>query len=203
MGEDAVVAVVPGRSCAGCTMCCKLLSIGELNKPQQQWCTHCDIGVGCKIHANKPTECSAFFCQYLLRADLEEDWKPSKCRMVLSYESGPKRIVIHVDEGRKDAWKREPYYSQIKRWAQMAVVNQGQVIVWQGLDAIAVLPHRDINLGRVRQDQLIMTSEKHTHAGVEMNVLVVDRDDPRLAGMQQPTEESPSVEIKVQRRRKE
>jgi hypothetical protein len=48
------VAIVAGRSCAGCTMCCKLLSVEPLNKPRQQWCSHCDIGVGCEIYVTCP-----------------------------------------------------------------------------------------------------------------------------------------------------
>jgi hypothetical protein len=185
--------IVAGRSCAGCTMCCKLLSVQSLNKPRQKWCDHCNIGVGCRIYESRPRECSAFHCQYLLNKELSEAWKPAYCRMVLDYEPHANRIVVHVDSGRSDAWRREPYYSEIKQWALRASQNQGQVIVWQGMDAMAVLPDREVNLGRVRSDQLIITTEQRTLTGPKFDVTVMERSDPRLAGIQQPTRDDPQT----------
>lgn len=191
--EKNAATIVAGRSCAGCTMCCKLLSVEPLNKPRQKWCGHCNIGVGCRIYESKPRECSAFHCGYLLNKEVTEAWKPAHCRMVLDFEPHANRIVIHVDSGRIDAWRREPYYSEIKQWALRASQNQGQVIVWQGMDAVAVLPDREINLGRVRSDQLIITSEKHTLTGIKMDVMVMERNDPRLTGIRQPTSDDPQT----------
>jgi hypothetical protein len=54
------VDVVPGRNCDGCTMCCKLLSVAELDKPPVSWCTLCDVKVGCNAYAGRPTECRDF-----------------------------------------------------------------------------------------------------------------------------------------------
>jgi hypothetical protein len=33
-------------------MCCKVLPIAALEKPEQSWRTHCDIGKGCRIYAD-------------------------------------------------------------------------------------------------------------------------------------------------------
>lgn len=158
------------------------MSIDELEKPRQQWCEHCDIGVGCKIYESKPASCSGFYCGYLLNAPIGEEWRPDACKMVLHYEPFANRIVVHVDSGRRDVWLKEPHYSQIKEWAERAAENEGQVIVWQGLDAIAVLPDREINLGRVRQDQHILTHERRTPFGSTFDVIVVEADDPRVVG---------------------
>ena len=38
----------------GCTACCKILKIRELNKPANTWCKHCNIGVGCGIYDSRP-----------------------------------------------------------------------------------------------------------------------------------------------------
>ena len=40
--ELAQGQIIEGRSCDGCTLCCKLLSVEEIDKPQQHWCEHCD-----------------------------------------------------------------------------------------------------------------------------------------------------------------
>ena len=67
-------------------------------------------------------------------------------------------------------------------------------------DAVAVLPNREKNLGRVRDDQFIVTAERRSAGGVDLDVLVVEKDDPRIQGSQLPTHENPqTVEIKPSR----
>ncbi len=34
------------HSCDGCTVCCKVLKIRELDKPANIWCAECKIGGG-------------------------------------------------------------------------------------------------------------------------------------------------------------
>lgn len=183
--------IVAGRSCEGCTVCCKLLSVDELQKPQQQECEHCDVGVGCKIYEQRPRTCAGFYCGYLLNEPIGEEWKPSECGMVLHYEDFANRIVVHVDGEKRDAWRAAPFYGQIKNWATLASFSQGQVIVWEGLDAVAVLPDKEVNLGPVRADQLIITRERRTILGTQFDVILMDRDDPRIAGQQLPTAANP------------
>lgn len=172
---------VAGRSCAGCTLCCKLLSIAALGKPRAQWCRHCDPSKGCKIYDVRPDECRTFYCGYLTQEKIAEHWQPASSKMVLTYEHDSERIVIHVDPTRAFAWREEPYYSEIKEWAVRAAQSQGQVIVWQGRDAIAILPHTDKNIGAVRDDQFILTIERHGPSGITFDVEVVDAADPRVA----------------------
>lgn len=169
-----------GRSCAGCTLCCKLLSIAALDKPRARWCKHCDPGRGCKIYDDRPNACQNFYCTFLLDDRIGEHWKPSSSKMVLTYEPDQNRIVIHVDPGRPGAWQGEPFYSEIKEWSVRAAQLQGQVLVYQGQDAIVVLPDREVNLGLVGDDQVILTSETPGPDGVRFNVIVADADDPRV-----------------------
>jgi hypothetical protein len=98
--------------------------------------------------------------------------------MVISFELDNNRVAVHVDPGRVGAWRKEPYYSEIKHWAVSGAKTRGQVIVWQGRDAIAVLPDREKFLGPVREDQFIVTARKRGPGGVELDVMVVDKDDP-------------------------
>lgn len=172
----------PVRDCDGCTLCCKLLRIDEFQKPRGEWCGHCEMGEGCRIYADRPAECQSFLCNYLQDPNLGDDWNPKNSRIVPTYEAESNRLVFHVDPGRVGVWRKEPYYSQIKEWSAVAVQTRGLVIVWQGANVIAVLPDREINLGAVRQDQLIITSEKRGPAGLELDVRVVDRDDPMFEG---------------------
>jgi hypothetical protein len=171
------------RSCEGCTMCCKLLSIEALNKPRLQWCTHCDIGVGCKIYEERPPECRTFYCGYLAEPGIGEHWKPTKSKMVVSRATNANRIVIYVDADRSDAWRREPYYSDIKNWARAATKSQGQILVSQGRDMIVVLPDGEANLGPVRDDQVIIARRKRGAGSTGFDHFVVDQDDPILGQM--------------------
>ena len=143
--ED-VPKLVEGRSCAGCTACCKLVAVHELQKPAQTWCQHCEIGAGCRIYEQRPEDCRTFFCGWLLDERIAEDWRPVKSKMVVKFEA--RRIVIHVDKDRRDAWRKEPYHSQIRAWAQAGMAHDGDVIVWEGLDALRIHPAGEEKLGR-------------------------------------------------------
>ena len=179
--SDTAVELVPGRSCQDCTLCCKVLRIDELAKPRHAWCPHCAIGKGCKIYDVRPETCRAFYCGWLINDWLGEHWRPSKSRMIITAEGA--RLVIHVDPGRLDAWRKEPYYSEIRKWAAAAARNRGQVILWQGKDPIAILPGREKHLGPLRDGQFIVTTETQGPQGPVLDARIVDADDPLAVGL--------------------
>ena len=131
---------VDGRACDGCTLCCKLLSIEELEKPPGATCPDCVAGTGCGIYAGRPTECRGFFCDYLLDPALGAEWQPTSSGMVVAYEDYSNSIVIHVDAGTPLAWRAEPFASQISGWATAGARAETQVIVWQGDTRIVIAP---------------------------------------------------------------
>lgn len=139
--------LAPGRSCAGCTACCKLLQVEELPqlKPMQTWCEHCEIGQGCRIYETRPGECRRFYCGWVLDPRIGDAWTPDKCRMVVKFE--PKAIIVYVDKDRRDLWRREPYNGQIRYWARQAADKNGEVIVWEGLTAWRVFERSEERLG--------------------------------------------------------
>ncbi len=167
----------PGRSCEGCTLCCKIFGIPELEKPRHEWCGHCDIGKGCRIYETRPTSCREFVCGWLIDGSVPEHWKPAKSRMVLTTEDGGRRLVINVDTGRLDAWRKAPYYAEIKRMAAAMARSRGQVIVWQGRNAIAILPDRDKPLGPVAPGQIIVTTESAGPGGGDIDVEVMTPEE--------------------------
>ena len=128
------------RHCDGCTLCCTLLSVEELEKSPGTTCVHCREGRGCKIYDGRPTECRGFFCQYLLDEALGEEWRPSRSHIVVAFEDYTNSIVIHVDRRHPDAWQSEPFASQIKAWAALPVAGAPKVIVWQGDQRVAIEP---------------------------------------------------------------
>jgi hypothetical protein len=60
-----------GRACGPCDLCCRLPSIDwaeypELRKPPDAPCLHLDVGVGCRIHPDRPIHCASFQCLWLM-----------------------------------------------------------------------------------------------------------------------------------------
>ena len=155
-------------------MCCKLLAIDVLEKPRGTWCPHCDQKHGCTIYAARPGPCRGFNCGYLRLSELDDRWKPAKAKFLINYEDKANRIVIHAEPSRPDAWRGELFLKTIKRWAGNAQRQGGMVLVWVGARATIVLPGRDIELGDVREDQLIVPVERMTARGVEMTFEVRD-----------------------------
>jgi hypothetical protein len=177
---DATKHIVPGRNCDGCAMCCKILAIEALNKPKSVWCQHCSTKQSCDIYEQRPTECGNFYCGYLTQPQLGDEWKPTKSKIVLVAELGCNRIAAYVDPARPDAWRKEPYYSMLKMWAEAAVPHRGQVVVCVGQRYFMIFPDRDIDLGIVTPDHRIITGEQKTPSGIRLEAFVMHKDDPRL-----------------------
>lgn len=78
------------NTCDGCTLCCKLLAIPELKKPLNTICSHCTVGVGCKIYQSRPGSCRKFYCRYITD-NLSKALKPDHCHVV--FEKLPNCVV--------------------------------------------------------------------------------------------------------------
>ncbi|MEJ0023647.1 MAG: hypothetical protein WDN76_09600 [Alphaproteobacteria bacterium] len=74
--DQAPSEIIPGRSCAGCTLCCTIMGIKELDKPRNTHCPHCMVNVGCTIYDTRPGECGAFYCTWLYVGDIADYWRP-------------------------------------------------------------------------------------------------------------------------------
>ena len=70
------------RPCGGCTMCCKLPGVAELEKPAATWCPHCKVGQGCKIYAARPPSCRTFQCLWTRAEHLPEGMRPDRCGVI-------------------------------------------------------------------------------------------------------------------------
>lgn len=175
--------IIEGRSCGSCTLCCKILSIAELNKPQGDWCRYALVGKGCSIYPDRPSECRTFLCGYLSWPVAGEHWQPAKCKMVIVSELDGQRIGVHVDPGRPSAWREQPFYDELKQMAKIGARDNIQVVVCIKNRAIVILPDRDVDLGPVADDERIVSGVT-IEAGVErFEAYKMKADDPRIAGM--------------------
>lgn len=139
---------VSEKSCGTCSMCCKHLFIVELAKPAGEWCSHVVRGGGCGIYDTRPTPCREFLCNWRLNPGLDDSWRPDKAGFLLWTVSERVMLVV-VEPSKPDAWKRRPYYAQLKDWSKTALTGVGTVVVKVRNATTVVLPHADISIGDV------------------------------------------------------
>lgn len=55
------------RRCGECTLCCRLVPVGELEKPANTRCQHLRVGKGCRVYhsAQYPSSCALWACAWL------------------------------------------------------------------------------------------------------------------------------------------
>jgi hypothetical protein len=144
-----------GRACGACTLCCKVIGIAALGKPASAWCPHCRIGRGCGIYETRPEECKTFFCMWLADARLGDEWKPDISKMVVTTADDGRTVEVRCDPGFPQAWRKEPYRSQISQWAEAARPYDGMVIVAVGGRVTLVAVEGEFPLGVVEDDDRI------------------------------------------------
>lgn len=174
---ERAAAILPGRQCGTCTLCCKVMRIDELESPAGQWCQHCDPGKGCGIHETRPPVCREFFCMWTYRKDIGPHWKPEKSKMVLCLEGDGQRIAAHVDPSFPGAWRRSPYYQELKHWSGIAAQAQQQVSVWIGRRAIVIVPDQDIDLGFIAEDEVVVSTTTMTPQGPKLGAEKIKRSE--------------------------
>lgn len=79
------------NQCGECTLCCEILPIPEINKPENQLCPNCTEKSGCNIYSNRPISCRQFDCVYIKNDD-SEDLRPDKTGIIFEYIS--ENIII-------------------------------------------------------------------------------------------------------------
>lgn len=98
------------HNCEGCTACCKVLKIRELDKPAHVWCKHCKIGVGCGSYETRPESCRVYECIWLqtqrLPRPMAFELRPDKSRVVIGTTNKGEEMVFYVSPERPDAWNR-------------------------------------------------------------------------------------------------
>ncbi len=159
-------------------MCCKLVEITEIAKPQNVWCSHCTPGKGCGIYASRPSECANFDCGWLADTSLGDDWRPDRARFVITREPGSGRVFLVCDPAMPAAWRREPYYAKIKASLARPGAERTQIVVTTGRKITLLVRGGEYDLGEWdKGDQIIVNFDA---AGRLANARVL-RAPPRPA----------------------
>lgn len=127
---------MPPQPCEGCTACCKIMGVAELDKPQNMWCVSCSIGKGCNNYETRPKGCADFNCAYALGMMGGDNlaMRPDTSKVVMSFTADGQFPVAHVDVSRPNAWREGP----VGAWFSYMVDKLGKGIVVIGARRIAV-----------------------------------------------------------------
>ena len=112
--------------CGSCTMCCKLLGIPELEKPATVWCTHCDIGKGCRIYDDRPADCQTYTCVWRsFKEDgypVPDELRPDRCGAIVDAAADGSGHYVRVDPMKPDAWRKAVVQQFIQRFFSVGEV---------------------------------------------------------------------------------
>jgi hypothetical protein len=111
------------RKCGGCTLCCKLLPVRELDKEAGERCRHQRAGKGCAVYRRPgmPASCHFWTCRWLTGDDTGELHRPDRSRYVIDVmpdfvtcvdDITGRRWTIEVvqiwcDPKAREAWRRD------------------------------------------------------------------------------------------------
>jgi hypothetical protein len=146
------------------------MGIVELEKPRGQWCPHVVLGKGCAIYDERPNSCREFSCLWLLDRNLGDEWKPEKCKMVLSADEARKSTMVYIEPSMPEAWKRAPYFQRLVTLMQAGLPQGRMVFIVVGDSTGVLLPDAAgavalQDLGKVSaKDEVSVTRFGYPHA---------------------------------------
>lgn len=129
-GERQGPALVPGRDCGSCSLCCILPDIAEFDKPANEPCRHCLPGGGCDAYDVRPATCRDFHCLWRTDPTLGDEWDPRVSRMMM-YGQGPQLTVL-VEPEAAAIWREAPYLGWLEARARALKPMGGYVVVYAG-----------------------------------------------------------------------
>jgi hypothetical protein len=129
--EIKIVDIETTRRCGGCTLCCKLLPIKELQKPANTRCKHQRAGKGCSIYEQRPWSCQFWSCKWLANDDTRDLRRPDRSGYVIdclpdyvtrvNNDTGEKLdipcIQVWVDPDRPEAFRDPALLAYLQRRA--------------------------------------------------------------------------------------
>ena len=129
-----------------------------------------------------PVLCAARWlqCQWMVEKGLGPEWKPERAKFALVKTEGGRRLTALVDPGFPSAWRRSPFYENLKHWAAEAAQKLPDIYlvdVLVGQRSIVILPDRDVELGALEHDEALSVTYRNTATGVVFDVSKIKKSD--------------------------
>ncbi|ODT85904.1 YkgJ family cysteine cluster protein [Phenylobacterium sp. SCN 70-31] len=140
------------KACGPCTLCCRVLAVGELDKPAGRTCAHQKTGVGCGIYETRPSGCRTFECVWLMDPEMPHRFRPDQTKVVLDQDAQGLRLIARCDPANPQAWRRNPMYAALKGYAADTWGTGRIVLAVAGHRTWLIAPREDVDLGEVDSD---------------------------------------------------
>jgi len=114
----------------------------------------------------------------MIERGLGLEWKPERAKLAMVKTEGGRRLTALVDPGFPSAWRRSPYYENLKAWAADANRRLPElylVDVLIGQRSIVILPDRDVELGVLAHDEVLQLACKAVATGQVIEVSKIKR----------------------------
>ena len=163
----------PARQCGGCTACCKITPVAEINKPANTRCKHQRFGKGCAIYARRPMSCRLWSCAWLTGDGPADLRRPDHAHYVidtmldfitLKYDDATpdQKIPViqvwldpHYPDAHRDKVLRD-YIERLGKNGTMALIRNGS------MDAFVLCPPTLSHDGQWHEKRSAMRSEQHS-----------------------------------------
>ena len=122
--------------------------------------------------------CRNWFCAWILDTRLGPEWYPLTSKMIMYFESAGSRLCVRVEPSHANAWRKEPYYSQLKQWSRIAVEARQQIVVYINKRVIVILPDKDVDFGEVELGEQIWVGAQDTPMGRTWQAAKIPADVP-------------------------
>jgi hypothetical protein len=94
---DYKLALIPGRTCGDCTVCCTVMAIDkpEIQKEAGVTCRYCVAG-GCAIYDARPGLCRDYHCGWRQLSVLDDSWRPDRSGVFVELEPHDGRTALSL-----------------------------------------------------------------------------------------------------------
>lgn len=164
------------RKCGGCTLCCKLLPVRELDKGANTHCKHQRSGKGCAVYRKPgmPISCSLWSCRWLFDEAASGLSRPDRTHYVIDampdyitagndLDSARHTVLalqIWIDPKYPDAHRDPALRAYIEKLCEQAPVV-GLVRYGSAAGLVLIPPHMNED-GVWMEKASVRTDEEHT-----------------------------------------
>ena len=84
-----MTAMVPGRECGSCNICCIIPAIDrpDIQKISGATCRNCTAS-GCAIYEARPEVCQSYYCGWHRLEMIDAEWRPDLCGVLVELDVG-------------------------------------------------------------------------------------------------------------------
>ena len=125
------------RKCDGCTLCCTITRVPEINKAEYTSCPFLhekNSGCkGCSIYKDRPDSCRKYECAWL-KGDMPDWMKPDECHLMIEKIPNAPVVLALPEPGYENNWRTPKIEEVLKKEYQ----EKGIAVV--AIDKMALLP---------------------------------------------------------------